>query len=41
MDLSVHAGVFRTHLKVCRQLVGQLFSLKCLLDVEEHGGDPG
>lgn len=39
IDLSVHAGMFKEHLKVHRHLTGKLFSLKCLLDVEGHRGD--
>lgn len=32
MDLPAHVGVFGEHLKVCRQLVGQVFSLSvCLM----------
>lgn len=30
---------FRERVKVCRRLAGKLFSLKCLFDVEERGGD--
>ena len=38
-DLSVPAGPCGQHVKVRQWLAGILFSLKCLFDVDEHGGD--